>query len=258
MPQPVRKSSYPIVIANQRKRTESGGKLGALRSWTRLAVGIAVFSTEAIFDRTRVWERTLKTAETNTLSENAAHKLDREIQPTPPSPEAYALIGLIFDAESKLVRSAETGKRVERLVDHLLSPPLAFLRKRWILKPFYHRFDHWVERGQYEVERWQEIGKIEESHSKELLKAATAVTVDDTIDYLSTNPDLQELVQTQSTSLINELIEEVRERAVTINTVVEGMIRKILGLTPREYIPGPPAEIRRWAHLIPTSMDKRT
>lgn len=68
------------------------------------------------------------------------------------------------------------------------------------------------------------------------------------IDYLNEHPtDVQMLVQGQSLSLAGQMRDEVRERTVTADSVVDAIVRGILRLKPREELPPPPAEVQRRA-----------
>lgn len=88
--------------------------------------------------------------------------------------------------------------------------------------------------------RWVEVGRAEEARSRALARVAFDKTVDQYIEYLTTNPEVQELVQTQSTGLANEVIEEVRERTVSADSLLEGMARSFLRRLPRRALPPPP------------------
>lgn len=68
------------------------------------------------------------------------------------------------------------------------------------------------------------------------------------IDYLNEHPaEVQTLVQGQSLSLAGQVRDEVRERTVTGDAVVDAIVRSILRLKPREDLPPPPAEVQRRA-----------
>ncbi len=241
-----------------------------LNSWTRLAVGTTLYALETLVDKTRYWEKqstqhgiegqnkTIVIDGSNVDAENKRPPMiiKDDTSSLEYSPMMHATIGFLFDAQRKIRKGQGTFHRIERLVDQVADPVFSLMRKNILLKPIYRQFDAFVMKGSEEIDRWSSIGRIEERKSRDLVKTATVVTLDASIDYLSTNPDVQELVQTQSSSLINELIEEVRERAVSINTVLEGWIRKMLGLIPRDDLPGPPIEIRRHASLF-HMQDKR-
>jgi hypothetical protein len=59
----------------------------------------------------------------------------------------------------------------------------------------------------------------------------------DAIGTLSKNPALVELVQTQSTSLVTEIVEDVRVQGIRIDDAFEGMARRLLGRRPRTSLP---------------------
>ena len=68
------------------------------------------------------------------------------------------------------------------------------------------------------------------------------------IDYLNAHPmAVKTLVQGQSMSLANEVMNEVRERTVTADSVAEMLVRKVLGRKQRTDLPPPPQEVQRRA-----------
>jgi hypothetical protein len=68
------------------------------------------------------------------------------------------------------------------------------------------------------------------------------------IDYLNVHPaPVQALVQGQSLSLAGQLRDEVRERTVTGDSLVDSIVRSILRMKPREELPPPPEEVQRRA-----------
>ena len=68
------------------------------------------------------------------------------------------------------------------------------------------------------------------------------------IDYLNDHPaPVQTLVQGQSLSLAGQLRDEVRERTVTGDSLVDSVVRSILRLKPREELPPPPEDVQRRA-----------
>ena len=68
------------------------------------------------------------------------------------------------------------------------------------------------------------------------------------IDYLNAHPmAVQSLVQGQSMSLANDVMNEVRERTVTADSITEILVRRILGRKPRAELSGPPEEVQRRA-----------
>jgi hypothetical protein len=73
---------------------------------------------------------------------------------------------------------------------------------------------------------------------------------DDYIEYLNAHPEqVQNLVQGQTIGMTTEIMNEVRERAVTADSVVEMIVRRVLGRKQREQLPPPPPEVQRRAEV---------
>ena len=77
-----------------------------------------------------------------------------------------------------------------------------------------------------------------------LAQTAFTGTVDETIDYLGEMPGVQSLIATQSTSLAGEVMEEVRERTVAADILLEGFARAIFRRKPRYQLPPPPPAVQ--------------
>jgi hypothetical protein len=73
---------------------------------------------------------------------------------------------------------------------------------------------------------------------------------DDYITYLNAHPEqVQNLVQGQTIGMTTEIMNEVRERAVTADSTIEMIVRRILGRKQREELPLPPPEVQRRADV---------
>ena len=73
---------------------------------------------------------------------------------------------------------------------------------------------------------------------------------DDYITYLNAHPEqVQNLVQGQTIGMTTEIMNEVRERAVTADSTLEMIVRRILGRKQREELPLPPPEVQRRADV---------
>jgi DNA primase large subunit len=204
---------------------------------------------------------TLNVGKKNEISSSyssfSSHQAD-ENQPLPlsePSSETQVrerqiLIGMLFETQNRLQRTLNGLQRIERATSHLIQPLFKPIFHSPMMKPLIRNVEYFAARGQAVLDRWQELGAIEEEKSQQLVQSFTRSTVDESISFLSSNPDIQELVQSQSSSLVSEIVEEIRERAITINTIIEGNIRRILHLKPRSAIPPPPEEVRARANLF--------
>lgn len=82
----------------------------------------------------------------------------------------------------------------------------------------------------------------------EVLEDLIRAQGDDYIDYLNAYPAaVQNLVQGQSLSLAGQVRDEVRERTVTADSVVDMVVRNLFRLRPREDLPEPVDRVQRRA-----------
>ncbi len=81
------------------------------------------------------------------------------------------------------------------------------------------------------------------------------------IDYLNAHPtQVQTLLQGQSLSLAGQVRDEIRERTVSADGIVDAIVRNVLRLKPREELAPPPLEVQRRAqsaHLPADNEDGR-
>jgi len=116
------------------------------------------------------------------------------------------------------------------------------------LSPVRGPFESLVERGQAQVNHWQKLGRAEEARSRALTRDATEQLIDTSVNTVSSDPRVQEIVQEiiqqQSLGMLDEAVEEVRERTITGDMLLERPVRAILRRRPRESL-SPPTEIRK-------------
>ena len=155
-----------------------------------------------------------------------------------------ALTGLVFDLQRAVPGQVSNFRRLEGWVYNKSKPILNLFFNNPAGRYINDRVDSLADRGQSIVERWVEIGHEEDPHNQLLAKNIFIGIVDSVIEYLAANPEVQELVQTQSTTLATEMVEEVRERTVSADTFMEGLARAMLRRVPRSTIAGPSDEVR--------------
>lgn len=156
----------------------------------------------------------------------------------------YALIGIVFSAENKIRSGLSILGRLGSKISRKAKPITKPITQSSTLFPVRKRYTKLVNRGETQVSQWINLGREEEKRSRELVQVALNETLDTSIEYLADNAEIQDLIQSQGTGLANEIVEEIRERTVSADTLVENIIRSALRLTPRSEISGPPIEIR--------------
>ena len=159
----------------------------------------------------------------------------------------YALIGLAFDIQERVQSGLKIVDQTTRSISNVATPIIDPISNSRLVKPFRRRYDELVLRGKQEVDRWVDAGLAEDTRSRQFAQTALEKSVDKSIDYLTTNEEIKELIETQSVSLAGEVVEEIRERAVSADILLERIVRMFLRLTPRTELPAPPTEVMEQA-----------
>lgn len=229
--------------------------MSVIRSLTRLVVGAALLGADELSARLQTWdqsegagqpstpdETTLATAPPPAGEQRVVYLSD----PTPSQQEIqdlrlrHALVGLVFDVQDSFGRGLGLADRATRLAGRAAEPFVSPLYNSRAMGPIRTRFDSLAERGAAEVERWIAIGEAETPQSRTVTSTAVVDGVDTVVDYLASDEKVQELIQSQSVGLIDEILEETRERAVSLDNLLEMLARNMLRKTPRSELPGPP------------------
>lgn len=142
----------------------------------------------------------------------------------------HALIGMLFDTGE---RAARRGGAALALAGRATRPAGRWAGRSRLLAPARRRYEALVERGEAQMERWVERGRAEEVRSQALLETALIQTVHTSMDQVVENPKVQELVEEQSVSLAQEVAEELRERVVSLDMLVERLVGRVLRRPPR-------------------------
>lgn len=230
-------------------------KREALRSLTRLLIGGGISGAEALIRQMRTWEaelERLRTALPNPRDEEEAFEFSQ-----PPAEETtmvllrYAFIGWLIESQDRTVRRAQQINKITlglwRIAEPWVRPLKKPLSSSRTLRVLRQRYAGFRARGEDELDRWIALGRQEELRSRDLANLALKRTVDQNIAYLAHNPELEQLVETQSTGLANEVVEEVRERTVSADTFLEGLARSLLRKAPRSDLPEPSESVRKLA-----------
>jgi hypothetical protein len=237
---------------------------GLVRNLTRLTIGLTIQALETVADQ-------LQEAEQETLLQRTPEPAPQDEivvemvkgKPVvsspgrrPPPSTRHTFIGFIFEAQSRLGeglgRLQEAGQDVESRVNRTLSP----VTSSRAFAPIRRRVDVAVRRAQNQIHRWEDLGRVEEAYSRELSTNTVDKLLDSTADYVNQNPHvrefIQDIIQAQSMGMADEAIEEVRERTVTGDILLERFVRSIFRRQPRESLPLPPTAKATNGALPPT------
>lgn len=207
------------------------------KSLLRLTIGGALVGYDELVNRTKKWE-------------SQATEVTREELIIPPDPSEtprdharYLVVGAMIETQERIGAGIGSLGKYTTAASQLISPFLKPVTTSRFVQPINHTLDRWAERGQSEVDRLITRGRTEEEISRELAEAAFFETVDTSIEYLASNQELQDLVATQGVSLAGGMVEEVRERSVSADSFLEGVVRLFMRRPPRAELPPPSPEI---------------
>jgi hypothetical protein len=187
-----------IITYSAKKSTP---RIGTLRMIMRLALGGAVIGREELKSRFQ---------EKQSEAFVSAATLNKE---TPIESEAdrarYAAIGAIAKTSEGLRRSISTLGRTSNRTFSRLTRTVDPVTNSRLLSPLRRRFQRYADHGDKVVSEWIAAGRREEYLSRQLVQDTTVEAIEETLDYLAESPELDELVQQQSTDFIDDMFDDV-------------------------------------------------
>jgi len=237
------------VVSASDRPTAPIAPFDALRSTTRLLVGLALIGGDELLKRVETLEHTINAAPPDPA------EMAEQIRTSPtgqyiPDDVRHALIGVAFDVQDQiragvprlLTMSDDVISSVTRPVDNFLNhlPIIGSLNRS-----LGQQVEVLQRRGEKRLQRWITIGQQEEARSRLLADQTANQIVDDFIDYLGDKPQVQELIAGQTTGLAGEVLNEVRERTVSGDSFLEGIVRAVLRKAPRAELPPPSVDTAR-------------
>lgn len=178
-------AEYELVQPSQ----EEVPGIATYRSLARLLVGAALEGGDELLSRVRTWEEEHPREEGKILAaeEETAYEQLR-----------YALVGFLFEAPEtaarSVIRTAEMAESVGRTGERMFGP---VVRSR-LFGPVRRRGQRFQARMESAVERWADIGRIEEPSGREMVQALTPQLIDDVVAVFADNEAIQELIRTQA------------------------------------------------------------
>lgn len=236
---------------NEPGEHKSAPQTSVFRSLARLAIGGMLLGADELLSNLEKWQSPVRDLHSN--QETTREELTAEVTTIPYKDGTttalvrYAIIGLIFETQERLQSGSKTMGKAVHIMNGLISPIAKPFYSNRMATPLRKRYSRLVLRGQQEIDRWIETGRAEDARGRALAQNALYGSVDRSISYLTTSDEIQDLIQSQSVSLAGEVVEEVRERAVSADNFFEGVIRSMLRRPPRSDLPEPPPEIKEQA-----------
>lgn len=149
--------------------------------------------------------------------------------PTPVDAARRLSLGVLIDARHSAGRTGRALYDVTDAVVHEIgrvSRPVRHSRPLRPARRLYHRFQ---QRGEQQIARWMAMGRQEESRSRAVAEASLGHFVQRSVSDLTESEQVQILVQqvveSQSTGMIENFLEEFRERMVSLDIKIAGRAR---------------------------------
>ncbi|MEZ4517646.1 MAG: RDD family protein [Chloroflexota bacterium] len=138
----------------------------------------------------------------------------------------YLTIGIAGDAR----KAAERGLAVvDDITDATGRTFWRFAGPVWesgLLGPVRRPVQRWRKRGESQVEQWIASGMQQEMQSRAIASASLNNLVQESVTDLTNNQEIQvlvqEVIQSQSTSIITQILQEIRERFISMDIWVQG------------------------------------
>ena len=214
---------------------------------TRVSLGSALLAVDALNERLEQVDEAeeRRDPEPRTLETVLVPEVEwqERFGQAPGMAARHLTIGVMIDTRSKVSRGLEflngVGNATVRALEFVFDP----ITHSRPFRPIRKRYHSAVERGENQVNYWMNLGRVEDVRSRDLAETALTQVVDESMDELVENDRIQEFVQemlaAQSLGMIDEAIEEIRERGVSSDTFFEQPIRRIFRRSSRHTIPGP-------------------
>ena len=227
----------PVVVGEIMPTSRADTKPDLLRTSTRLVVGTVLLAADELSRRAGGWEQQaaqqLDAAGANAQdvpapTETPAPAPASAAIAAPPAdgPLALAMVGWVFATQERLRLDQDPGQLLQAAGAQIVSSAAALIGESL----------EWFSSGQKarppaahdpRIQAWITRGRTEVRHSRALARAALREIVEDVINALADEPAIQNLVQSQSTTLATEVLGEVRERTVSADIYIDSLTRRL-------------------------------
>ncbi len=214
-----------------------------LHSLTRFLVGIAIEGSKEMALRLQLWEAYLH-EELPKTSPDSAEVAEKDML-------RFALIGFLLESEDASRTLASKLLKVPGGVARTAVRTAKPVTNSRFAKPLQRRIDRLAGRGEEQLTRWIQRGQSEEPFSRNLARLGVQEIVDEFINQLAQNKEVQTLVQEQGVGLAGEVVDQVRERTFTADTLIERIARAVTRRSPR--VAPPMADLSEYPKKLPSA-----
>lgn len=227
-----------------------------IRSLTRLTIGGISLGIDVLSNRLERWENTIEEngnehdifeLELTTYLDDELNGMETDnanIEIVNPSDTVivyhettddlvkYTVLGLIFTWNDLLENTFQKLDKITRDVSNTITYRLE--KYDWF-GPLNKKYNKLVLRGSKVLYPIKERGENEYKRSRLLAYEALNDTYQDMLNSLSESEEVQDLIQDHSVGLATEVVEEVRERSVSADNLLDALAQRIFRLKDKKY-----------------------
>lgn len=128
----------------------------------------------------------------------------------------FAIEGALVQTAGTLDRGVKTVGNVANRAFNLVSSLASPMTNSRIMGPVRRQFDRFEARGEHVMQTWINTGRTEEYLSRALVQDTTTEIIEETLDYMATSPEMDQLIQQESADMAGEVVEVIQERTTRI------------------------------------------
>lgn len=120
----------------------------------------------------------------------------------------YATIGAMAKSSNAIQRGASLLGRISNRAYQKITRSISPITNSGPMSPVRRQYQRFVDQGDMIVSDWIATGRREEYLSRQLTQEVAVESIEETLDYLADSPELDELMQTQSGDLIEDIFDD--------------------------------------------------
>jgi uncharacterized RDD family membrane protein YckC len=215
--------------------------------FTRASLGGALIGLDTLTERLEQIEASESAAESDRRDPDSvlvpAEQWEEEFGVSTDTAARHLMLGMMVDARQRAGKGRRLLGRLTTVAGDAINFVLRPIGSSSAMSPVRKGFDSAVGRGESQVNHWMALGRVVDARSRSTAELAFEQTADDAMDEIIDNERIQvfvqEIVQAQSLGMIDEIIEELRERGVSTDNFLEKPFRMLLRRPSRNEVPAP-------------------
>ena len=181
---------------------------GTFRLALRLALGGFVLGREELNRRFR--DRQAQ------LNQSISPQLMIKSGETSQDRARFAMEGALVQASETVSRGVQTIGSTANAVFKLASRLAKPVKDSRIMGPVRQQFDRFEATGEQVIQSWINTGRSEEYLSRALVQDTSVEIIEEVLDYLAVSPEMDQLVEQQTSDMTGEVVEEIQERTTRV------------------------------------------